>query len=245
MLFYKGWMETRVRLLFVLAFYAVCFGFLAVVKPPPSSPFAAMSAPDQVRAIIRLGFATYAVATACLQLAGAGITTQSSFQQSKGLEGSTLFTLSLPVSRFRLLAVRAGLGWLETAGFLAALCGVMWTAFSPLRANFKPPGFDPEEMAGYAATLIVCSLAIYAVPMLLATFLDDAGRMFASVPVFVALWWLYNHTPLPASVNIFRAMGEGSPLVTHTMPWPAMAFSVGLAATLFFAALKIVQRQEY
>jgi hypothetical protein len=41
-------------------------------------------------------------------------------------------------------------------------------------------------MAGYAATLIGCSLAIYAIPMLLATFLDDAGRMFASVPVFVA-----------------------------------------------------------
>jgi len=239
-LWYKGWLETRVRLLFVLAFYAVCFGFLAVVKPPPSSPFAAMSAPDQVRAIIRLGFATYAVATACLQLAGAGITTQSSFQQSKGLQGSTLFTLSLPVSRFRLLAVRAALGWLETAGFLATLCGAMWMAFSPLRANFKP-----EEVAGYAVTLIVCSLAIYAIPMLLATFLDDAGRMFASVPVFVALWWLFNHTPLPASVNVFRAMGEGSPLVAHTMPWPAMAFSVGLAAILFFAALKIVQRQEY
>jgi ABC-2 type transport system permease protein len=240
MLWYKGWLETRVRLLFVFAFYAVCFGFFAVVRLSPSSPFAAMSAPDRVRAIVRLGIAIYAVATGCLQLAGAGITTQSSFQQAKGLQGSTLFTLSLPVSRFRLLAVRAGLGWLETAGFISALCGAAWIAFSPLRANFKP-----EEMAGYAATLIVCSLAIYAIPMLLATFLDDAGRMFASVPVFVALWFLFNHTPLPASVNIFRAMGEGSSLVTHAMPWPAMAFSVGLAAMLFFAALKIVQRQEY
>jgi hypothetical protein len=244
-LWYKGWLETRVRLLFVLAFYAVCFALFAVIKPPPSSPFAAMSAPEQVRAIVRLGFATYAVATVCLQLAGAGITTQSSFQQSKGLQGSTLFTLSLPVSRFRLLAVRAALGWLETAGFLAALCGVMWMAFSPLGVTANPASFKPEEIAGYAATLIVCSLAIYAIPMLLATFLDDAGRMFASVPVFVALWWLFNHTPLPASVNIFRAIGEGSPLVAHAMPWPAMAFSVGLAVILFFAALKIVQRQEY
>jgi hypothetical protein len=240
MLWYKGWLETRVRLLFVCGFYAALLAVFAVVKLPMSSPFAAMHAPDQVKAIVRFGIATYAVATASLQLAGAGITTQSSFQQSKGLYGSTLFTLSLPVSRFRLLAVRAGLGWLETAGFISALCGAAWIAFSPLRANFKP-----EEMAGYAATLIVCSLAIYAIPMLLATFLDEAGRMFASLPVFVALWWLFNHTPLPASVNIFRAMGEGSPLISHSMPWMAMAFSLGLAAILFFAALKIVQRLEY
>jgi hypothetical protein len=240
MLWYKGWLETRVRLLFVFAFYAVFFAFFAVVKLPPSSPFAAMSAPDRVRTIVRLGIAIYAVAMACLQLAGAGIVTQSSFQQSKGLQGSTLFTLCLPVSRLRLLAVRAAVGWLEAAGFISALCGAAWIAFSPLRANFKP-----EEMAAYAATLIVCSLAIYAIPMLLATFLDDAGRMFASVPVFVALWFLFNHTPLPASVNIFRAMGEGSPLISHGMPWMAMAFSLGLAAILFFAALKIVQRQEY
>jgi ABC-2 type transport system permease protein len=240
MLWYKGWLETRARLLFVFGFHAALFAVFALAKLPPSSPFAAMNAPDRVKTIVRFGMAIYAVATASLQLAGAGIFTQSSFQQTKGLHGSTLFTLSLPVSRFRLLAVRAGLGWLETAGFISALCGAAWIAFFPLRANFKP-----EEMAGYAAALIVCSLAIYAIPMLLATFLDDAGRMFASVPVFAALWWLFNHTPLPASVNVFRAMGEGSPLVSHSMPWMAMAFSVGLAAILFFAALKIVQRQEY
>ena len=240
MLWYKGWLETRVRLLFVFAFYAVFFAVFAVVKLPPSSPFAAMSAPDQVKTIVRFGFATYVVAMASLQLAGAGIVTQSSSHQNKGLEGSTIFTLSLPVSRFRLLAVRAGLGWLETAGFISVLCGAAWVAFSALRATFKP-----EEMAGYAATVIGCSLAIYAIPMLLATFLDDAGRTFASVPVFAALWLLFNHTPLPASVNIFRAMGEGSPLISHTIPWPAMAFSAGLAAILFFGALKIVQRQEY
>ena len=43
-------------------------------------------------------------------LAGAGIKTQAAFQTVKGLHGSTYFTLSLPVSRFRLLAIRAGIG---------------------------------------------------------------------------------------------------------------------------------------
>jgi hypothetical protein len=33
--------------------------------------------------------------------------------------------------------------------------------------------------------------------------------------------------------------------MAHTVPWPAMAFSVVLAAALFFAALKIAQSREY
>jgi hypothetical protein len=177
---------------------------------------------------------------ASLTLAAAGITTQSSFQQTKGLHGSTLFTLSLPVSRLRLLAVRAGLGWLESASFLGVLCLVIWIVFPHVRGSLKP-----EEMAMYAATLIVCSLGIYSVPVLLATWLDDLGRMLGSVPILAALWWLFRHTPLPASMDPFRAMGEASPLVAHTMPWMAMASSFGLAALLFFAALKIVQRREY
>jgi hypothetical protein len=31
----------------------------------------------------------------------------------------------------------------------------------------------------------------------------------------------------------------------HTMPWPAMAFSVGLAVSLLFAALHVARTREY
>ena len=34
-------------------------------------------------------------------------------------------------------------------------------------------------------------------------------------------------TFLPPSLNIFRAMGESSPLFTHMFPWASMAFSLG------------------
>jgi hypothetical protein len=240
MLWYKGWLETRFRLLFVFGFYVVSLLAMSLVKPPQSSPFARLIPQEQLKAFLGFGFATYPVAMASLMLAAAGIATQSSFQQTKGLAGSTLYTLSLPVSRLRLLAVRAVLGWLETAAFIGALCLLMWMAVPQVRAAVKP-----EEMAGYAVTLIFCSSGIYAIPMLLATFLDDLGRMLGSAPVFAALWWILRHTPLPASMDLFRAMGESSPLVAHAMPWMAMAFSISLAAVLFFLALKIVQRREY
>ncbi|MGC2401345.1 MAG: hypothetical protein WA510_16235 [Acidobacteriaceae bacterium] len=45
--------------------------------------------------------------------------------------------------------------------------------------------------------------------------------------------------------NIVHGIGERSPIFAHTIPWNAMAFSLGLSAILFFAALKIAQRREY
>jgi hypothetical protein len=46
-------------------------------------------------------------------------------------------------------------------------------------------------------------------------------------------------------VNVFWAMGDGSPVLAHTVPWTAMAFALGLAAVLFFAALRVAQHREY
>lgn len=40
-------------------------------------------------------------------------------------------------------------------------------------------------------------------------------------------------------------MSDASPLITHKLPWPAMAVSLIVSAILFFTALKIVQTREY
>jgi hypothetical protein len=229
MLWYKGWRETRFRLLFSLGFIGLMLVQLRSVG---------VKTPDGVRAIALIGW--ICVASISIMLAGAGIATQPSFQATKGLHGSILFTLSLPVSRFRLLAVRAGLGWLEMSGAIAAMWCAMWLLFPLLRA-----AASPEAMIKHTVVLIACASGLYSIVVLLATFLDDQWRLFGSFIVFGALWWLSNHTPLPASANIFRAMSDGSPLIARTVPWMAMAFSLELAAILFFAALKVVQTREY
>jgi ABC-2 type transport system permease protein len=235
MLWYKGWLETRFRLLFSLGF----FGILVI----QSHMMAGMRPPDGVKADPVRVFVlteTVLVAMLCGMVGGAGIATQPSFQASKGLHGSTLFTLSLPVSRLRLLAVRAGIGWIEAAGGIAAMCCAMWILFPALRGTNTP-----EEVFKYTVTLIACASGLYAISVLLATFLDEQWRAWGNIALFWALWWLSSHTSLPASANVFRAMSDGSPLFIHTMPWLAMAFSLELAAILFFAALKVVQMREY
>jgi Ca2+/Na+ antiporter len=162
------------------------------------------------------------------------------FRRRKAWYGSTLFTLTLPVSRFRLVAVRASLGWLEMAGGIGWICCLLWRLFPVIRGRTTP-----HEMVEYAAVLIVCGSAFYCITVLLAAFLDDLWRVWASLICYGAGWWLAYEIPAPASVDIFLAMGDGSPVLAHTMPWTAMAFALGLAAVLFFAALKIVQIREY
>ena len=109
MLWYKGWLETRYRVLFLLACAVWGLGSGAL------TPYAANSARPHLLAIMAVipGLIAVGYQIVPLMLAGSGIKTESDLQPKKGLHGSLYFTLSLPVSRFRLLATRAGLGMLE------------------------------------------------------------------------------------------------------------------------------------
>lgn len=229
MLWYKGWLETRFRLLFGLGVIGLVLvsGYSKGLRPPTSA-----------EAIV--GIAKMSALAFSLLLAGAGVATQPSFQATKGLHGSMLFTLSMPASRFRLLAVRASLGWLEMAAGIGITCCGIWFRFPLLRG-----AATPEGMLRHAVVLVACASALYSISVLLATFLDDQWRIWGSMLIIGALWWFSSNAPLPASFDIFRAMGEGSPLFTHTMPWTAIVISIGLATILFFTALKVVRTREY
>ena len=147
MLWYKGWLETRFKLLFLVGFATFLLFFQHSVRNAPTPPGGRNPA---------LGFVLFStpalVLMLCAILGGAGIATQPSFQASKGLHGSTLFTLSLPVSRLRLLAIRASIGWLEVVAVVGVLCCGMWLASPALRTMSTL-----IEMVEYAGTLIASS----------------------------------------------------------------------------------------
>jgi hypothetical protein len=235
MLWLKGWLETRFRFCFALVFLAP---LLAVAHAVPATP-AAAGARLPIFAVIIFTNPTFIV-VACAFLAGAGIATQPSFQAVKGVHGSILFTLSLPVSRLRLLAVRAFIGWLEAVCAIGLFCCALWLATPTLRAVATA-----TEMFEYAGTMMVCASALYFLSVLLGTFLDDQWRVWGTMLGSAGLWWLTSRSFVPASADIFRAMGADSPLIAHTVPWTPMAFSLGLCAILFCAALRIVQTREY
>ncbi len=229
MLWNKGWLETRYRLLFALGFVVL---FQLLLQKPSATP-------QGIAGIVL--FSNPVLVVMCYTLvAGAGVATQPSFVVSKGIHGSTLFTLSLPVTRLRLLSVRAAIGWLEGSGVIAALCCSLWFRIPGLRAMM-----GPATMLHYAATLIACGSAIYFVSVLLGTFLDEQWRTWGTMLISTVLWWVSAHTSLPPFLDIFHGMGKGSPLIAHTMPWSAIAFSILLAGVLFFAALRVLRAREY
>jgi hypothetical protein len=228
MLWYKGWLETRWRL--IIAFGWIAWFLIAEYSRGTKGPagVAALSSGAMIIAVVIPMF-----------FVGAGIATQPAFRMAKGLQGSTVFTLSLPVSRFRLLATRACLGWLVLAAAIGIMCCGMWVLFPVLRA-----ATTGVKMLEYAGSLLVCGSGLYAIGVLLATFLEEQWRLWGNILVIGALWWLSDKMA-PAYANIFRAMNDGSPLIAHTVPWTAMGVSLGLAAILFVAALKVVQTREY
>jgi hypothetical protein len=229
MLWHKGWLETRFRLLFAL--------FMVTLLQTIS--IRGMASQQGVTADVLYSIPVLVVMV-CSVLAGAGVTTQPSLGVTRGIHGSTLFTLSLPVSRWKLLSVRATVGWLEAAAVLGALCGAFWSLSSAVR-TMATPGL----MFGYLATLMGCSLVVYFFSVLLGTMLDDQWRTWGTMLVCTGLWWLSAHGYLPTFMDIFRGMGKGSPLLTHTIPWGTIGFSMLAAAALFFASAKILEAREY
>jgi hypothetical protein len=231
MLWYKGWLETRLKL---IPASLMTFFFLYTVRTTPE-PGGNLHLLGGI-----LMMDNIAVGMACVFLAGAGIMTQPAFQQTKGIHGSTLFTLSLPVSRVRLLAVRASLGWLLLAGVIAVMCGAVWTEFPELRTISTT-----AEMCEYAGILLAGASVYYCLFVLLATFLEETWRVFAGMFGFWGWRWISKHTTLPVFTDVYRMTGDGSPLKAHTMPWSALAFSLTLSAVLLLMALKIVRVREY
>jgi hypothetical protein len=232
MLWYKGWLETRFRVLFVLGCFLFPVGFFLRHIDPPL--------PRAVVENLLNSLALFLLFIPVL-LAGAGINTQRIlFGTYKGLHGSVYFTLSLPVSRLRMLATRAGLGMLETVGVLAALSCGAWFMLPAPRVYLTC-----SDLFAYWVTVSICVSAFYALSVFLATFLGDEEQMGASIVLILILLMLSTAVSVPSSLNIWRAIGQSSRLITHTFPWASMGISLGGAAILFLAAMRVVQTHEY
>ena len=116
----------------------------------------------------------------------------------------------------------------------------LWLFFSPARGSSTP--FDLLELIFAAVASMAC---FYFGAVLLATFLDDPWHMYGGIFVTVVVWFVTSRISPSPSLNLFGFSGGASPLITHTLPWPAMAISLSASAVLLWAALKIAERRDY
>ncbi len=229
MLWMKAWLETRWRFLYALGLPLAMLALFVLAGVGTTQPAPTM--------MITISFASI---FAAIYLAGSGVKTQSAFQMTKGLHGSTYYTLSLPVSRLRLLVVRVGCGLLETIAINAIVIGLTWSLFRLVRANSTALDLSKAILAA-----AVCTACIYFVSVFLATFLEETWHIFGSMFFVVIAWWSLSRLSVGPALNVFRFLGDASPLVTHALPWPAMGISLLSSAILFLCALKVVQSREY
>jgi hypothetical protein len=219
-----------------MAVYALFPIALFTLGPlPANGPQGSLAAAQRALEFLPVYYSMIAVL-----LAGSGIKPQAGPGTAKGLAGSPYFTLSMPVSRFRLVATRAGVGILETAAILLIAPSAVWIILPPLRASVTG-----SDLLLLWVTLFACGSVIHALGVLLSAFLDDPWRGFASMFGVLLLQRLLSPPSLPPFVNIFRAMGSASPLITHALPWASIGISLAASAALFLVATKVLEAREY
>jgi hypothetical protein len=228
MLWYKAWLETRWRFVFVIG------SMMLVGLMPLWMPGAAP--PERLWLGLQLGWVLLYI-FAAIFLAGAGINTQTMYAATAGFHGSMLFTLSLPVSRRRLFFVRAGLGAIETCGFVAVMAGF---------ALFQGPGtISALQALQYGTRAIVCTMAVYALSVLLACVLDEMWQFMGAGLCLSAVFLLQSKSVAIARISPLRGMSLISYPAAAPMPWLPVATSVALTAVLLYASVRVLQRKEY
>ena len=227
MLLMKGWLETRWRLLAVCVYLLIC---LAINYPNRNVPTAK---PPGVLSSLGLILVFFV-----LPLGGSGVKSQAPIGFPEGLAGSTQFTISLPVSRMRLLRVRAAIGLLEATAVTAIIGCMAWSLFPSVRGSMSLADF-----VRLALTTLLFLTGPYCAQVFFTTFVDEPLSLVCAGWTYMLLLWLLHHAP-PA-VDVIRAWGQDSPLITHSLPWSQMATSAGLAVFFFWAAVRMVQTREY
>ncbi len=224
MLLMKNWLETRWRLTAMLVYLIL---FLAINYQRPGV---------KAQSLLIVPFMILTFGT--LTLAGGGVKTQSAIGFPQGLAESAQFTLALPISRRRLMAVRATLGLAEMSAATVIAAYLAWSFFPELRASTTPADFLRAVL-----TTLLWLPGPYSAAALFETVLAEPLSFVLAGWTFCLLLWLL-HRIAPA-VDIIRAFGQASPLITHRLPWTQLATSMGLASILFLVAVWIVQTRDY
>lgn len=227
MLWYKAWLETRWRFGFTL----LCTLALMTLPIAYKAPAKAVWIGYQLQTSLLGAFAA-------IYAAGSGVNAQTFYGATSGFHGSMYFTLSLPVSHMRLLLTRAAMGAAQMA-ILVAVMAAQALYFHP------PQPLTVAQVALYGVRAIVCSLAIYALAVLLSCLLDEMWMFWVCCLIVGFLWPLQFQQNWLGWLNPLRGLGLMALPITAPLPWATMLASVAIAALLLAASARILQSREF
>jgi len=253
MLWYKAWLDTRWRFLAGLLILACGAATIVSTYPKVVELMASLPAMDsggalgqRIREAAALGReyrgfiwsqwwrqTPTQIGTLFAVLLGTG----GLVSQSSGV--ATLFTLSLPVSRNRLLATRAGAGLAEW--FALALISSM---VIPLLSPAIGQTYSIWSALVHALCLFMAGTVFFSLALLLSTVFSDLWRpllMGCGVALALASFEMVVRDTWP--YTLFRVMSGELFFRTGRLPWVGLFSSAAIsAAMLYLAAVNFARR---
>jgi hypothetical protein len=253
MLWYKSWLDTRWRFGIGLV-VIVCGAWLAVLGYPRVTRLvAAAPAIDtttevgrRLQEIVELsrGFRGY-VWTQWFRQTAVEIGTLLAVLLGSGSllshGGGELYTLSLPVSRRRLLAARATVGLAELFA-ITVVPSLLIAAAAPAVGEYYGAG----AALVHAACLFIACAAFFSLALLLSTSYSDVWRpmLIALAAAFVVALAETGYRPF-TPYSILRLMTGETYFRTGHVPWLGLGAAAALSAALISTAAINVERRDY
>jgi hypothetical protein len=255
MLWYKSWLETRWRFaiglaILILSAVGTVLAYPRVVKLLPLVPSVVDSGEVGRRlmeiAALSRTYRGYVWAqwvrqnmTQMLALFGALLGTGGLLSQSAG--GGALFTLSLPVSRDRLLGVRAATGLAELFA-LAFIPSLVLPLLSPAVGE----SFSGVDVLAYGTCAFVAAAVLFSLASLLSTIFTDVWRPALIVCLLAACIGLVE--PFLGDYSrygLFGLMDGEMYFRGNGLPWLGLLASAALSTAMLFAASRNLARQDF
>jgi len=241
MLWYKAWLETRWRFLIGLALLmlsacASVLGYPQTMKVLSALPQAALPAgyhdyiwSQWIREGMRQLWALFAAL-----LGTGGLLTQAS-------RGGALFTLSLPVSRGRVLGIR-------TAAALAelAILAMVPMLLVPLLSPVVGETYSLTDALVYGSCMFIAGSTLFSLTLLLSTVFGDLWR-----PPLIALClaslmsFVRQIVGGSSSVSLLGVMTAEPYFRGEGLPWLGLLVTAAVSAALLYAAARNLARRDF
>ena len=253
MLWYKAWLETRWRFAAAMLLSAAFAALIVLVQPTLEGlqidvsqigePFREMAREALALVATYEGYVwsqwfsknLLTVWTFFAVLVGVGgVVTESA-------RGAALWTLSLPVTRARLLGVRAAVGALELLA-LAVVPSLLIPALSPAVGRTYPVA----QALAYALMAYAGGLVFYALSLLLSTVFADVLKPVViglGVAFGMSLGALFSRRV--AEYSVYAVMSGEKYFREGAVPWAGLAVCLALAAAMFLLALRTLERRDF
>ena len=257
MLWYKSWLETRSRFLIgllVMMFAAAgtVIAYPKVMQLMPLADTLDTSASGELGRRIKEGvelareYRGYVWAQWIRQSFVQMGTLFAVLLGSGGLRshtsgGAALFTLSMPVSRSRVLGIRAATGLAELLALVLLPALLM-----PLMSPTVGQSYSVADAAVHGACLFVAGAVFFHLALLLSTVFSDLWRpLLIACGVAVVLGLCEAVVRGQWTYGIFRTMSGEDYFRTGHLPWLGLLASTAASAVMLYGATKTLSRKDF